>query len=49
MNQTKIQYWKGMTMMGLVSPEIAREIMTNAREAGYKVYDNGHYFSVEVS
>lgn len=34
-------------MLGLVEPEVAQEIMTNARQRGAKVYDNGHYFTVE--
>lgn len=46
-NMKKIQYWKGMTMMGLVSAQDAEEIKRNAKVAGFKVYDNGHYFVVE--
>lgn len=34
-------------MMGLVEEEVAKEIMFNTRNRGAKVYDNGHYFSVE--
>ena len=49
MENKKVQYWKGMTMMGLVSVEEAKQIMQNAKVAGFKVYDNGHYFSVETS
>ncbi len=46
MNQTKIQYWLNSTQMGTVDAKVAEEIKTNARNAGLKVYDNGHYFTV---
>lgn len=35
-------------MMGLVSIEEAEQIKRNARVAGLKVYDNGHYFTVDI-
>lgn len=48
MQQTeKVQYWFGMTMMGLVTQEKAEEIKSSARESGMRVYDSGHFFTVE--
>lgn len=46
----KVQYWKDGILMGLVSLEEAKEIMENARKAGYKVNDKHMpmYFTVET-
>lgn len=45
----KIQYWKNGIMMGLVDIENKKQMIETARNAGYKVYDNGHYFSIETN
>lgn len=43
----KIQYWKNGIMLTTVTKEESKEIMNNALRAGFRVYDCGHYFSVE--
>jgi hypothetical protein len=45
-----MQYWVGNTQMGIVTAEVAAEIIENARRAGNKVYDNRNlgYFTVET-
>lgn len=46
----KVQYWKDGILMGLVDEEEAKEIMENARKAGYKVNDKymPSYFTIET-
>lgn len=43
----QVQYWRNGIMMTVVTATQADEIIKNFRLAGYKVYDNDSYFSVE--
>lgn len=46
---SKFQFWQNNVMMGLVDEDTKRIILENSKCAGFKVTDNGHYFTVETN
>lgn len=46
---TKYQFWQNGIMMGLVDDMTKRLILINSEVAGFKITDNGHYFTVETN